>query len=222
MQADFYEGGHVEDSSPTLDRIDPEVGYVEGNVWVICYRCNAIKGRVSPAFAGQLLRSLEQLAAPRPGVVEVGNPGRLLVVGEAPSKGSPLGAPALEGRSGAFLAKLLGFYTSRSMRARVDLVNVLSEWPGGSGNGSRFPVGEAKQVASKMEVKAGHAILLGRAACAFGVPRGYFRPVELPGRGQTVFWRVPHPSGVNRWWNDKGNLELATRFFDSRPWEVRS
>lgn len=31
------------DCSPTVDRIVPELGYVEGNVWVISYRANRIK-----------------------------------------------------------------------------------------------------------------------------------------------------------------------------------
>lgn len=34
-------------SSPTLDRIRPELGYVHGNVWVISYRANTIKNDAS-------------------------------------------------------------------------------------------------------------------------------------------------------------------------------
>lgn len=30
-------------NSPSLDRIDPERGYVKGNVWIISYRANVIK-----------------------------------------------------------------------------------------------------------------------------------------------------------------------------------
>ena len=29
--------------SPSLDRINPKRGYVEGNVALICFRCNKIK-----------------------------------------------------------------------------------------------------------------------------------------------------------------------------------
>ena len=36
--------GRVVDSSPTLDRIEPEKGYVKGNVAVISYRANLLKG----------------------------------------------------------------------------------------------------------------------------------------------------------------------------------
>jgi hypothetical protein len=31
-------------NSPSLDRIDPSMGYVKGNVWVISMRANAMKG----------------------------------------------------------------------------------------------------------------------------------------------------------------------------------
>lgn len=35
--------GKTHAGSPSLDRIDPSLGYVRGNVWVISYRANAIK-----------------------------------------------------------------------------------------------------------------------------------------------------------------------------------
>jgi len=34
-------------NSPSLDRIDPERGYVKGNVWIISYRANQIKSDAS-------------------------------------------------------------------------------------------------------------------------------------------------------------------------------
>ncbi len=37
--------GNRNDHSPTLDRFDPAIGYLPGNVFVICWRCNDIKGR---------------------------------------------------------------------------------------------------------------------------------------------------------------------------------
>lgn len=30
-------------ASPSLDRIDSSLGYVPGNIWVICFECNSIK-----------------------------------------------------------------------------------------------------------------------------------------------------------------------------------
>lgn len=40
-------GGH--DASPTLDRFDPDLGYVSGNVRVISMRANRIKNDATPA-----------------------------------------------------------------------------------------------------------------------------------------------------------------------------
>jgi hypothetical protein len=35
-------------TAPSLDRLDNSRGYVPGNVWVICFRCNALKGDSTP------------------------------------------------------------------------------------------------------------------------------------------------------------------------------
>jgi len=39
--------GHVTAHSPSLDRIVPHLGYVKGNVWVISWRANRLKGNAS-------------------------------------------------------------------------------------------------------------------------------------------------------------------------------
>ena len=35
------------DSSPSIDRINPNLGYIKGNIQVICYRANRIKNDAS-------------------------------------------------------------------------------------------------------------------------------------------------------------------------------
>lgn len=45
-------------NSPSLDRIDPERGYVKGNVWVISHRANVIKQNASPEELERLARNL--------------------------------------------------------------------------------------------------------------------------------------------------------------------
>ena len=40
-------GKHTDDS-PTLDRKDPRLGYVKGNVWVISHKANRLKGDFTP------------------------------------------------------------------------------------------------------------------------------------------------------------------------------
>jgi hypothetical protein len=38
----------VDDASPSLDKIKPELGYVKGNVWVISNKANRIKNDATP------------------------------------------------------------------------------------------------------------------------------------------------------------------------------
>lgn len=43
-----YGRGPLVPNSATLDRIDSKIGYLPGNVWVICHRANAIKNDGTP------------------------------------------------------------------------------------------------------------------------------------------------------------------------------
>lgn len=40
-------GGKALDNSPSLDRIDSNLGYVPGNVWIISFRANTIKNNAT-------------------------------------------------------------------------------------------------------------------------------------------------------------------------------
>jgi hypothetical protein len=42
-EMDFTFKNNVNDRSPTVDRIVPSLGYVNNNIAIICWRCNAIK-----------------------------------------------------------------------------------------------------------------------------------------------------------------------------------
>jgi len=50
--------GRVTPRSPTIDRIDPERGYIPGNIWVISHRANTIK---SDATLDELVRVVRAL-----------------------------------------------------------------------------------------------------------------------------------------------------------------
>lgn len=50
--------GKLHAQSPSLDRIDPRLGYVPGNVWVVSYRANAIKQDATPDELAALTRRL--------------------------------------------------------------------------------------------------------------------------------------------------------------------
>lgn len=92
--------------------------------------------------------------------------------------------------------------------------NVLARWPGeSSGKGAAFPLRQARRRAEILRrrfVGGRLVILLGlRTASAFGLSVGYFRRVRV---GRAVAVVVPHPSGVNRWYNERANLRRMRAF----------
>lgn len=51
------------DNMPSLDRIDNSMGYIPGNVWVISWKANRIKGEASLAELEQLVGALRNRIA---------------------------------------------------------------------------------------------------------------------------------------------------------------
>lgn len=49
---------HSYDNAPSLDRIDPSIGYVPGNVWVISNRANTIKSSATLAELQKITTNL--------------------------------------------------------------------------------------------------------------------------------------------------------------------
>jgi hypothetical protein len=139
---------------------------------------------------------------------------RPLVIGEAPNR-TGLATSPVDGRAGARLANL-GGVTVEEFRRLFVRANVLASWPGaGARKGSRFPVAKARHGAARLSrrfVGGRLVILLGhRVAAAFGVTDAYLEPLRIVGRACVVVV-VPHPSGVNRWYNDDANVVRARRF----------
>ena len=53
-------------------------------------------------------------------------------------------------------------------------------------------------------------VLLGlRTAAAFRISVVYFEPMS---RGSATVYVVPHPSGINRWYNSRWNVKRMARF----------
>jgi uracil-DNA glycosylase len=129
-----------------------------------------------------------------------------LLVGEA-CKGN--GKP-FHGKSGRFLAKLVELPLEAFLEA-VETVNLLKVWPGKEGKGDAFPMMEAAEAAARLNVKGKQVLAAGkRVARAFGVEKPVYL-TKVPVNGGTL-WIVPHPSGINAWWNDEGNKRKARRF----------
>ena len=56
-----FGGGYAErDSSPSLDRIDPNRGYTHDNVWIISNRANTIKNNATLSELKMLVRNLSR------------------------------------------------------------------------------------------------------------------------------------------------------------------
>ncbi len=139
---------------------------------------------------------------------------RPLLIAEAPGMRNGRTRP-LDGPSGTRLAACMGL-TIEEMRARFNVRNLLAEWPGACGAGSRFPMHAARYAAARVRVAGKpYVILLGkRVASAFGVCAPFLEWCEVRGIRAAV---VPHPSGVNHWWNEQANRDAASSFLRALP-----
>lgn len=136
---------------------------------------------------------------------------KVLLIGQAPGRGGDPSRPLLGGRVGSKLISMLGI-SEREYVRRFDRINALNFWPGKNGKGDRFPMREARKIAlRKLNVISGRRILfVGIAAAnAFGFDHALLRWRRFNGGRAAI---LPHPSGVNRWWNDLINRQNARRF----------
>lgn len=147
---------------------------------------------------------------------------KLLFIGQAPGK------PRFEGDvhppfdphhtlSGRRLAGFVGY----DFMDRHEFTNLFDTWTGRGDScnphGDAFPLAEARERAStvKLSCHGRDVILVGQnVAEAFGESPFYFRwrrPAWVGPSGRVT--AMPHPSGVNRWWNAPTNVAKAKRFF---------
>lgn len=84
----------------------------------------------------------------------------------------------------------------------------MTRWPGKLGKGDAFDPAAARARARRMRL-APIVVLAGKkVAKAFGVVAPYLEWTTLRGRRVVV---VPHPSGINRWWNDSKNVQALRK-----------
>ncbi len=153
-----------------------------------------------------------------------------LVIGEAPNR---------DGAGSEKIGRVCEIFATGRLAthgdvARLERTNLLKAWPGASGSGSAFPMKEARPAATVLlrSTQRGRRLLhVGtRVAAAFDLLRptyGYLNWFEVawkpheegPKRSDSVralrreVAVVPHPSGLNRWWNDPDNVSQAEAFF---------
>lgn len=148
---------------------------------------------------------------------------RIILIGQAPGPtGPPPGRPLVGGRSGTFMQSLTGCQTLKDYIKHFETMNVLDWYPGRApgGKGDRFPMTEAR-VAARDKLPQ----LLGRKVvfCGSGVAEAFdaVEPIapftwmmRLHAAASFQWAMVPHPSPVNRFWNDPANVARAKQFFD--------
>lgn len=175
---------------------------------------SAVEELVAECEAGELgwLSGVRRWALDE-GRLRIGEPGRLLIVGQMPSRASDNALP-FHGSTGGRLALLLGLQSRNQLWRVLDAWNSWPRYVEGAG-GDTFPRARAAELCASVAVDATTCLLLGAAARAFGL-RGdtpLFTPLNIPGRLGTTYYVAPHPSGRNRWWNSEGNRINAAQFY---------
>lgn len=142
------------------------------------------------------------------------------IVGEAPSRSSDPRDP-ITGVCGAKLAAFSGLSLDE-FRTTFERVNLLKEWPGvadgakGTAWSAQLSVLAMVRALSLMRNSPSSTfVLLGkRVGRAFGVERNeYFvRQKGFDDFHRHEFVVVPHPSGINRWYNSEENTKRMRRF----------
>lgn len=125
----------------------------------------------------------------------------------------------LRGRCCRRIIDLMGISDLDFLRA-FDRANLLDRWPGRAGKGDSFPMDDAIDGAVALRELifarryAWVLMLGGGVVAAFHgdsravAPLAWVRDGAFDG-GWTRWGHLPHPSGINRWWNASDNLEAG-------------
>ena len=148
----------------------------------------------------------------------------LILIGQAPSQHKDPHCP-LEGRVMRQLAKLFGCSEEEYLR-KTQRFNVVPVWPGKIGKGDRFPSRLARINASRMQHSFGgcHVLFVGIQTARSFLSKGpilTWRKSTVP--DTDIVYRsaiLPHPSGVNRWWNKLSNRRKASGFMRATWHEI--
>jgi uracil-DNA glycosylase len=151
---------------------------------------------------------------------------RALIVGQAPAKLDDPTRP-ITGKTGRRLAGYMGFFEDEQdlFEGAFDRANLLDCYPGKQGKGDAFPREEAQRGAISLYIdrlgpvscKYDWLLLLGRnvARCFAQQLKPWMEWETWMPQGLRVAV-FPHPSGVNRWWNEEANRVAASMFL--RDW----
>lgn len=145
---------------------------------------------------------------------------KTILLGEAPPRSRPkdtLESRPFSGASGRRFSEMIG----EDVVTAFDTRNLLPEWPGPASKGSKFPVMAAQMGAHRLlrtlPSDGTRIILCGsrvaRAMSMRWLPLLIWRNVawQSPRFVHASVILIPHPSGVNRQWNDPEVSEVVKR-----------
>lgn len=134
-----------------------------------------------------------------------------LLIGPAPARtGDPTRVLA-DGPTGSKLARLCRLSKDEYLAA-FDRMNLMAYWPGKHGKGDAFMVDAACLKVAELlpAIRCRPVVFVGHNVARsfrFDAPILTWRPFN--GGVAAV---LPHPSGVNRWYNEVANRRRASRF----------
>jgi hypothetical protein len=136
---------------------------------------------------------------------------KVLLIAQAPSARSDPLRP-LSGSSGERLARFCDLPLPAFLD-RFERVNLLPAYLGALERGDVFPASLARRRADDLRhaFEGRRVVLVG-----LGVARAFrfdAPPLSWRDHGGGLAATCPHPSGLNRWWNDPGRVEAATAFW---------
>lgn len=154
---------------------------------------------------------------------------KVVIVGQAPSKkGAAIQRAAIGGPVGDKLMLLAG----RNLRGYVRefrRLNLLQDYPGRDAGTDSFPLSEARRAWSFLAPNLNNrrVVFLGNKVADIAVPgwRAHGVCVASSFYDETIirlcvvnrrfmrYFVLPHPSGLNRWWNDPNRLRMAADAF---------
>lgn len=150
---------------------------------------------------------------------------KAVLIGQAPSASTD-GKPPFVGRSGKRLARWTGVDNLRDV---FDLYNLVPSWPGKQGKGDKVPRDEMVEAAYLLisgGLLGGRQVVLvgqevrdafikaskGGVGCYVASREPWLPFAWIESDGSSWAW-VPHPSGINRAYNDPVNVRKARKLF---------
>ena len=148
---------------------------------------------------------------------------KILLVGQAPSRNRrPALDASIPGSASCRLLAMLGITRDEYME-RFARVNLLDYWPGAlaTGKGDKFPIGEAKKAAKRILAQYEYPwkiLCVGHRVGECFLPKMRVKYYDwmicvsnFPPAVRDIAI-IPHTSGLNRYWNEPGNIKLAENF----------